>query len=251
MHSLHALEPNEELTFCCCIQDLDLKSTWSKSLKPTSSCKKCLLWLPPVQVKSIFNSSIRAVRTSWSVKAPEIIRCFRACTASILSSTVPCYPKSFRRGITVFQYNLLTRALMPPKPARSKLNHTFVLYWCSEHSAQSWNTASNVFFSHVIIQQQGVRSRFIWMGSRQKRMNLHFIEKKRREWYLHNKPFDHYFFSLPDAMNPHDSLFLNSWIPPWILYRSWTFAIDYLFMQMVIHQHENGDKTGETQTSRV
>lgn len=99
----------------------------------------------PVQVKSIFNSSIRAVRTSWSVKAPEIIRCFRACTASILSSTVPCYPKSIRWGITVFQYNLLTRALMPPKPARSKLNHTFVLYWCSEHSAQSWNTASYVF----------------------------------------------------------------------------------------------------------
>lgn len=43
MHSLNALEPNEELPFCCCIQDLDLKSTWSKTLKPTSWCKKCLL----------------------------------------------------------------------------------------------------------------------------------------------------------------------------------------------------------------
>lgn len=44
-------------------------------------------------VKSILSSSIRAVRTSWSVRAPEIIRCFLACTASILSSTVPCPPK--------------------------------------------------------------------------------------------------------------------------------------------------------------
>jgi len=41
------------------------------------------------QEKSIFSSSIRAVRTSWSVKAPEIIRCFRAWTASMRSSTVP------------------------------------------------------------------------------------------------------------------------------------------------------------------
>lgn len=41
-------------------------------------------------VKSIFSSSMRAARTSWSVKAPDIILCFRACTISILSSTVPC-----------------------------------------------------------------------------------------------------------------------------------------------------------------
>lgn len=41
------------------------------------------------QEKSIFSSSRRAVRNSWSVNAPEIIRCLRACTASILSSTVP------------------------------------------------------------------------------------------------------------------------------------------------------------------
>lgn len=41
------------------------------------------------QEKSIFSSSRRAVRNSWSVNAPEIIRCLRACTASIRSSTVP------------------------------------------------------------------------------------------------------------------------------------------------------------------
>lgn len=179
MHSLNALEPNEELPFCC-IPDLDLKSTWSKTLKPTSSCKKCLLWLPPVQVKSIFNSSIRAVRTSWSVKAPEIIRCFRACTASILSSTVPCYPKSFRWGITVFQYNLLTHALMPPNPARSKLNHTFVLYRCSEHSAQSWNTASYFFSPMSLYNSRGyIADSFGWDHAKKEWATFSRREEKR------------------------------------------------------------------------
>ena len=53
---------------------------------PTIRCSTALL---SSQEKSIFSSSIRAVRTSWSVKAPEINRCFRACTASMRSSTVP------------------------------------------------------------------------------------------------------------------------------------------------------------------
>lgn len=38
--------------------------------------------------KSILSSSILAVRTSWSVRAPEIMCCLRAWTCCILSSTV-------------------------------------------------------------------------------------------------------------------------------------------------------------------
>lgn len=42
------------------------------------------------QVNSILRSWILAVRTSSSVRAPDIILCFLACTCCKRSSTVPC-----------------------------------------------------------------------------------------------------------------------------------------------------------------